>query len=318
MCWCEQLYRLYGERDIPLFHEWAYTDILVDITASGELLSAVIRRERSLIPVTETSASRTVNIAPHPLCDTVKNLCEPVRKAAYLAYLHNWATSEYSDKRLAAVLKYIERSTLESDLTAHGIQPQSGSMISFSVDGARLCGDERLINSHIGFTRSLPSEMGFCCISGEFTALCRIHPKRITSSGSSAKLISKRERERLNFGGAFHTADEVFPIGREVSFKAHAVLKRLVSEGGVRLRERTFIAFDEDGNSLPLPMFADTAEPVGSVTILGLCEATKGRLSVTLYKRLSAESYLKALKAPHSALPTRHGGYHYERFLSNI
>lgn len=318
MHWFEQLYRLYGERDIPLFHDWIYTDILVDITASGKFISAVMRRERSLIPVTETSANRTVNIAPHPLCDTIQNLTEPKRKAAYLGYLREWAGSRSSDKRLAAVLKYAERGTLGSDLAAHGIQPQSGSMVSFSVDGASLCGDRRLIDSHIKYTRSLPQETGICCVSGELTALCRLHPKRITSPSSSAKLISKRERDRLNFGGIFHSADEVSPVGREVSFKAHAVLKRLVSEGAVQLREWLFIAFDERGNSLPLPMFGNTAAPVGSVTILGLCEATKGRLSVTLYKRLSAESYLLALAMPHSPLPERHSGYYYERLLNRI
>lgn len=318
MHWFEQLYRLYDERDIPLFHERTYTDILVDITASGEFTSAVLRRERSVIPVTESSANRTVNIAPHPLCDTLHNLTEPKRNAAYLSYLHEWAGSEFSDKRLVAVLKYMQCKTLADDLTACKIQPQSGSMISFSVDGAKLCGDKDMIYSHIGFTRSLPSEMGICCISGEYTALCRLHPKRITSPSSSAKLISKRERERLCFGGIFHSADEIFPIGREVSFKAHAVLKRLVSEGGLRLQQRTFIAFDERGASLPLPMFVDIAEPFGYVTILGLCEATKGRLSVTFYKRLSGESYLSALAMPPAALPERYSGYYYERFLNKI
>ena len=318
MRWFEQLYRLYGERDIPLFHEWVYTDILVDITASGECISAVMRRERSLIPVTEVSANRTVNIAPHPLCDTIQNLTEPKHKAAYSGYLREWAGSQSSDERLAAVLKYVERGTLTSDLAAHGIQPQSGSMVSFSVDGERLCGDRRIIDSHIEFTRSLPSEMGICCVSGEYTALCRLHPKRITSPSSSAKLISKRARERLCFGGIFHSADEAFPVGREVSFKAHAVLKRLVSEGAVRLQQWTFIAFDERGNSLPLPIFGNTAAPVGSVTILGLCEATKGRLSVTFCKRSSEKSYLSALAMPHSPLPERYSGVYYERLLNRI
>lgn len=318
MHWFEQLYRLYGERDIPLFHEWVCTDILVDITASGEFISAVMHRERSLIPVSEASSNRTVNIAPHPLCDTIQNLTEPKRRAAYLGYLHEWTGSEFSDVHLFAVLKYIERGTLTNDLIACGIQPQNGCMISFSVDGARLCGDKRLTASHIEFTRSLPCEMGICCVSGEYTALCRLHPKRITSPRSSAKLISKRERERLNFGGIFHSAEEVFPIGREVSFKAHAVLKRLVSEDAVRLQERIFIAFDERGNSLPLPMFGNTVKPVGCVTILGFCEATKGRLSVTFRKRLSGNSYLRALEKPPAPLPERHSGFHYERLLNKI
>lgn len=318
MHWFEQLYRLYGERDIPLFHEWVYADILVDITASGEFASAAARRERTLIPVTEASASRTVNIAPHPLCDALQNLTEPRRKEAYLSYLREWAGSRFSDERLAAVLKYTERGTLTSDLIRSGISPQDGSVVSFSVDGKRLCGDKRLIASHIEFTRSLPCETGICCVSGERTALCAVHPKRLTSQSSSAKLISKRERERLNFGGVFHSADDAFPIGREVSFKAHAVLKRLIAEGALRLGQRCFIAFDERGNSLPLPLYSKPCEPVGAVTVLGLCEATKGRLSVTFYRRISAQGYLRALEAPSAPLPARHSGYHYERLLNRI
>ncbi len=318
MHWFEQLYRLYDERDTPLFHEWISTDICIDINAMGVFISAEYRPERSLIPVTELSANRTVNIAPHPLCDTVQNLTEPSRRAAYLRYLSEWAGSPYSDEQIISVLNYVQGNSLLSDLESAGIQPNQHSTVRFSVCGNELCGNERLIGLHIEFTRSLPCEMGICCVSGEYTALCRLHPKRITSPISSAKLISKRERGRINFGGAFHNAQEVFPIGREVSFKAHAVLKRLISEGALRLQERLFIAFDEGGNSLPLPFQGKTSKPCGRVTILGFCEATKGRLSVTFYKRLSEESCLCALEKPLAPLPERHSGYHYERLLNKI
>lgn len=316
MHWFEQLYRLYSERDIPLFHEHIATDICVDISISGEFISARYAPKRSAIPVTELSANRTANIAPHPLFDTIQNLTEPKRRAAYLNYLSDWAASRFSDERLSAVLGYIGRDTLKSDLISCGIQPLSSSVVRFSVDGPELCGDRRLIDMHINFTRSLPSEMGICCVSGEYTALCRLHPKRITSSNSSAKLISKRERERINLGGVFHSAEDTFPIGREVSFKAHAVLKRLVAEGAVRLQDRIFVAFDERGDALPLPFLGKTAKPHGNVTVLGLCEATKGRLSVTLCKRLSSARYLNTLQI--QPLPERHGGIYYERLLSRI
>ncbi len=316
MHWFELLSALYDERDVPLFHEWVSTDIRIDIDISGNFISAEYRPERSLVPITELSANRTVNIAPHPLCDTLQNLTEPIRHAAYLAYLGKWATSQFSDKRLFAVLHYVQNGSLLSDLRNAGIEPKPHSMVRFSVCGKEVCGDKELILSHIGYTRSLPCEMGICCVSGEYTSLCRLHPKRITSPISSAKLISKRERERLGFGGIFHCADDVFPLGREVSFKAHAALKRLISQGGLRLQEHTFIAFDEHGNTLPLPFQGKTAEPFGSVTILGFCEATKGRLSVTLYKRLSVESYLKALKK--QRLPERHSGVCYEKMLSKL
>ncbi|MBE6888844.1 MAG: hypothetical protein E7485_02345 [Ruminococcaceae bacterium] len=321
MHWFERLYRLYDKRDVPLFHEMTYTDISIDLKSDGRLISARRLREHMNIPVTESSQSRTVNISPHPLCDNVYNLSEPKRRAAYLQYLREWACSEYGNDALLAVMRFVERNCVSVILTELNIQHKNSEKVSFSVDGNPLCGSNEIIQSHIEYIRAQPTEMGICCISGEYTAICRTHPKKLSSPSSNAKLISYRERERLVFSGRFDNAEDVFPIGREVSFKAHAVLKRLISEGGVKLQNRIFVAFDESGNTLPLPLIGKEATPFGEVTLLGFCEMCEGRLSVTLYRTVSAAEYTKLLQISpinRKKLHEPNSGHRYEQALNEI
>lgn len=321
MHWFERLYRLYNERDIPLYHEMALTDINIDLTADGRLLSAQRCREHTAIPVTESSQSRTANISPHPLCDNVYNLSEQRRRTAYLRYLHEWACSEYGNDALLAVMHFVESNCVSEILTKLNIQHKNSEKVSFSVDGKPLCGSDEIIKSHIEYIRSQPTEMGICCISGEYTAICRTHPKKLTSPSSNAKLISCRERERLVFSGRFDNAEDVFPIGREVSFKAHAVLKRLIAEGGVKLQNRIFLAFDKNGNALPLPFISKEAEPCGEVTILSFCEMCEGRLSVTLCCTVSAAEYTRLLQISpinRKKLHEQNSGHCYEQALNKI
>ncbi len=317
MHWFEQLAALYGEQDIPLFHDIMVTSILIDINSGGQLISIAKSRTNAIIPVTETSACRTRNTAPHPLCDTVQNLTHSECLSAYLAYLEKWAHSPYGSKQLCAVLQYAKNRTLTADLERSEIKYSPHSMIRFSVDGEELCGSAAIIKSHIDFTRLLGGKTGICSVSGETTVLSTLHPKRIVSAASSAKLISGCRSVQLSCG-RFNSAQQTFTVGRELSFKAHAVLRRLISQGGVHMQQYVFIAFDESGACLPLPFMGQTAEPRGNVTVLCLVEATKGRLSVALYRRISEERYRDILRQPYKPLPKRHGGFYYERLISGI
>lgn len=317
MHWFEQLAALYGEQDIPLFHDSMVTSILIDINSGGQLISIAKSRKNAIIPITEASACRTRNIAPHPLCDTVQNLTHSECLNAYLIYLGKWAHSPYGSRQLCAVLQYAESQTLAADLERSEIKYSPHSMIRFSVDGEELCGSAAIIKSHIDFTRLLGGRTGICSVSGEVTVLGTLHPKRIVSAASSAKLISGCCGNKLCHG-RFNGAQQAFTIGRELSFKAHAVLRRLIAQGGVHMQQYVFIAFDENGACLPLPFMGQTAEPRGNVTVLCLIEATRGRLSVALYRRLSEERYRNILRQPHKPLPQRHRGFYYERLISGI
>ena len=69
----------------PLYHSSAMADVEVTITGKGKFITAtLIEKENkfTVIPVTEESNSRTANVAPHPLCDTLLYLAEGYGEAA--------------------------------------------------------------------------------------------------------------------------------------------------------------------------------------------------------------------------------------------
>lgn len=320
MHWFEQLSTFYSEKDIPLFHNYIYTDICADITANGELISVLYRREKTLSPVTERSACRTSGLCPHPLFDSVGYFISPRAREAYLRQLHAWAVSEYGSEKLMAVYRYISRGSLLRDLSVVGAAPAEELVLRFSVDGIPLWNDSALISSHIAYTRSLSPHNGICCVSGSSCAICRLHPKHITDDSGSAKLIPLNEHNRLVYGGRF-AADSVFPIGSVTDFMAHTVLKRLIAESAVRIGEYIFIAWNENGNNAALPLFGRIERQRGAVTVLGLAQLTTGRLSVVFIRRLTAEEYYRranTVAISSKQLPKHNSGYFYCRLLGSV
>ena len=292
MQWFEQLAMLYGQQDIPLFHAMIYTDIEIHLDKCGKLIRVRNERMLTLIPVTQSSMHRTSAVDPHPLSDKLKYTAAGYSKLhhdAYLKELNNWADSDYSSARLRAVRNYICASTMFSD-TAH-LAADENTAVRFVVDKIPLWQDTELIDLHISRMRALPVDLGLCCITGQLTELCHTHQKHIISPASSAKLISHEHRFRIMHQGRFPLPEHCFPIGAEVSFKSHTVLRRFISENGASVGNRVFIAWDAV-SSIQLPFISVSRQPSGRVTVMGLSAATKGRLSVTLLRYLTAEQYL--------------------------
>ena len=62
---------------LPVFHTTVAAQITVDIDVNGSFLGAqrvASEDKMTIIPVTETSGSRTAGIEAHPLCDNLKYL----------------------------------------------------------------------------------------------------------------------------------------------------------------------------------------------------------------------------------------------------
>ncbi len=292
MNWFEQLASFYGSEDIPLFHWEFYTDVELRLTAQGEFHSAELCRIKTVIPVTESSLTRSFGIAPHPLSDTIKYLSlSTEHNKAYLEQLNSWADSEYTTAELQAVRRYMNTGRLSADLCLS--DKYSGMMVRFSVGGVKLWEDEALRSAYVSYVRSQGERKELCCVSGEYDVSSKAHPKRIMGGSSSAKLISFSEKSRIVYSGRFTDSSQVFPIGRECSFKAHAVLKRLL-ENGRSYGSRRYIAFDSVGNTVPLPFeMLSYSEIIGEVTVMGFAEVTKGRVSITFYRRIRAEDYFE-------------------------
>ncbi len=157
-----------------------------------------------------------------------------------------------------------------------------------------------------------------CSVTGQIMQLGKTHQKRIISPSDSGKLISFEHRSRIIHQGRFSSPREISPIGSEVSFKAHAVLRRIIAQRGFTAGNRTFAAWDSLG-ALPLPFDKDEPNPNGCVTVIGLTSASQGRLSVSFYRYLSAQQYMDCCKACRGlALPNDAYGQSTERLLGCI
>ncbi|TAL16519.1 type I-C CRISPR-associated protein Cas8c/Csd1 [bacterium] len=149
MSWIEKLYQTYenntgaiGDRNdkiplLPICHTTQKAHITITIDADGNFLGASVvpkTDSRTIIPATEESAGRSgKKPACFPLCDKLQYLAgdfiefggevtsgfankpeEPYEN--YKKLLSGWCTSGYSHQKVCAVLRYIERKQVISDL----------------------------------------------------------------------------------------------------------------------------------------------------------------------------------------------------------
>ncbi len=120
---------------LPLYHTTAAAQITVTIDGDGNFLGAdkVSKEDKTtLIPVTDSSASRTNTPAPHPLCDNLKYLawdyslyvdekdCSK-NHTMYMKQLKGWVESAYSHPKVEAVYRYLQKNRLMKDLYENGV-----------------------------------------------------------------------------------------------------------------------------------------------------------------------------------------------------
>ena len=145
MSWIQRLYETYEccsvhtnvESEVPLtplYHVVQQAHIEITLDSQGNFRgAAVIGKENTVIPATEQSATaRTSGVVPHPLCDHVKYCAGDYREddkpnnkyfMSYRDQLQRWCKSEFSHPKAVAVLKYIEKETVTSDLITECVMP---------------------------------------------------------------------------------------------------------------------------------------------------------------------------------------------------
>ena len=122
---------------LPVFHTTVAAQIEVDISENGDFLEArrVPDEEKlTIIPVTETSGSRTAGIEAHPFCDNLKYLAGDYMQYVksgkknfsenhrlYLEGLEEWHLSEFTHKKVDALYAYLEKGRLITDLVSDGV-----------------------------------------------------------------------------------------------------------------------------------------------------------------------------------------------------
>jgi CRISPR-associated protein Csd1 len=240
----------------------------------------------TVIPVTESSASRSSGSAPHALCDKLKYIAGDYEKYTgtnntkyhddYMTCLSEWVHSSYTSPKINAVFEYLNKGCIIQDLVESNIfsiengkitekwlntdiklspGKQEDAFIRFRVSGVdeitALWQDTDLQEKYINYYLQKQSDKKFCYIIGKDLPSCGNHPSRIRNSGDFAKLISSNDTSGFTYRGRFNKADEAFTISYEASQKAHNALKWLISKQGQRVGDKVFVLWGVKNEKIP-------------------------------------------------------------------
>lgn len=286
----------------------------------------------------------------------------------YIQQLESWCISSYGHPLAKAVLAYTKKGEVVSDLVKHGILPvdNTGMMIInkkkvdegetpsiFQVisdpsetfvrwivqDGVNppenTWQNRSLWESWIGFLTDSKDYKEFCYVKGQYETMPDQHPYKIRNDGDKAKLISSNDKDAFTFRGRFVNKDEAASVSMEVTQKAHAALRWLISRQGYRRGDLAIVAWAIDGSPVPpiiadTPTFlegliqekritGDTAQETGialrkaiagyrsklgdtaNIITMGFDSATPGRLSIIYYRRLKGSELLEKLESWHTS-----------------
>ena len=319
MSWMQKLYRTYesileqgGTNDAepltPVGHTIQNAHIVIVIDGQGNFQTARVMPPKTaiLLPATESSENRTSGEAPHPLADKIQYVAKDYadyggeKKAyfeGYLKQLKAWCESPFAHPKVQAVLHYVAKGRVVTDLVEAGIFPldSDGKVLNkweaegdappiFSVlpktkgeiefGSALVCWqveiagdvhsqtwtDKTIQQSWADYAASEKAEKGFCLVQGEETVISTMHPAKLRHTGDKAKLISSNDTAGYTFRGRFATAEEAASVSADVSAKAHSALRWLISRQGIRNGDQVTVAWAISGKSVPSPMKDISAE----------------------------------------------------------
>jgi CRISPR-associated protein Csd1 len=267
----------------PVSHLIQNVQLEITISDTGEFVAAVSITDKNqcktIIPVTEESASRTSRFVPHPLCDNLSAL-SPVKRDNYDAYLTQltaWARSPHSHATVRAVLAYVQKETILEDLARCALlelkedgtpdggiagTPWEKCMVRWRImpapDGGR--GECWLDQSLFAAYQSWYAErrtgtQDICLLTGETGIPATNHPKGVLGSDFGAKLISANDSSGFTYRGRFSGAEQAGGVGYIASQKAHSALRWVVANQGVLMGGRTFLCWNPAGAPVPAPAF---------------------------------------------------------------
>lgn len=310
MAWMNTLFKTYEANvqmagrpveGVPLSlvaHMTANAQIEILIDEDGRFCGACkIQKEdgKTIIPVTEASASRSSGVAPHALCDTLSYIAGDFgqylsdAKAAdkafekfdkYIAGLKDWAESPFSHPKVQAVYAYASKKQMTQDLIAAGIlEAAAGKLLDKKISGAAyekalvrfrvtdclpdaVWQDESLLNCYTRYYVSTQAgEKDICYLTGRTDTISGNHPKGIVAANYGAKLISANDTANFTFRGRFLTSGQASAVSYEATQKAHSALTWLAARQGVTAGtqdKRTYICWNPNGKKV-----VDLEDPLG-------------------------------------------------------
>lgn len=271
---------------LPIAHSTQNAQIEVFINGESNFLRAkVLEKEEgvTIIPVTEDSATRSSGIAPHPLCDKLQyvagDYCNYVTKkngeefyTKYIQQLESWCNSPYSNRKIKAILTYLKKKTLISDLIEHkilvsdndgilskvnlGVSDQSDAFIRFKVQilgevESAIWLDKEVYDSYINYYLSLQEDMDLCYVQGKTIPCSEKHPSKVRHTADKAKLISANDTTGYTYRGRFADKNQVVRVGYEISQKAHSALRWLIDKQGYKNGNHVVVAWGTKNQDIP-------------------------------------------------------------------
>lgn len=253
----------------PVGHITAKAKIEITLDADGGFVQARAVDEKIVIPATEKSAGRSgTKPAAHPLCEQIGYLLpgNEEKFRLYTQQLEQWTNSRYGSPKLNAILNYVRRGTLQTDLARAGLlqMDEKGAvknekdMVRWIVNGVGeesgpVWTDIRLLRGFGEFYLESREGMAdrLCMLTGEETLGAAQHLKGVVPMHGNAKIISGNDTSNFTYLGRFADAGEAATVGYIASQKAHNALKWLVCNDGYPFGSRTFVCWNPQGLKVP-------------------------------------------------------------------
>ena len=319
MSWVSDLYETYqncydqdlpGEAKLmPICHTKQNAHVEVTIDGDGNFRRAEVIQDgnATLVPCTEKSGSRAgskpVN---HPLCDKLQYLAgdflqfggdvtsgfskEPTKPFEdYVEQLSAWAESDHSHPKVQAILAYVMRKSIVSDLVKSKVVPTDDetelqlkkwagekddapaifrvlpkgyepldAFVRWNVEiegdvDSSTSSDAELIQSWVSYYSQTLSEKSICFVGGEEADVADMHPAKIRHGGDKAKIVSGNDSSGFTYRGRFIEPEQPVQIGFDVSQKSHNSLRWLIERQGYRNGDLVYVAWSPKGTELPDP-----------------------------------------------------------------
>lgn len=275
---------------LPIAHSTQNAQIDVVINGNGDFLRAsLIEKEDAvtIIPVNENSAARGNGNFPHPLCDKLQYVAGDYSNYVdkkkgkefyenYIDRLEGWCKSPYSNRKVVAILNYLNKKKLIADLidqkilisdetgkldkkTKIGVGLQSDAFIRFSVDISgevepHIWLDKKVYQSYINYYLSLQKDVDLCYVKGQEIPCSEKHPAKVRNTADKSKLISANDDIGFTYRGKFSDKKQVVSVGYETSQKAHNALKWLIDRQGYRNGDQVIVAWGTKNQDIPSPL----------------------------------------------------------------
>lgn len=285
-----------GEPLCPVSHYIYNAQIEIILNEDGKFVSAAAvdkADQRTIIPVTEESASRTSNTdAAHPLCEQLEYLfpsSTSKKNMAYIKALKSWRFSDDGHPFLDIVYNYVTGESILQDLASVNVitLDSDGTLTDGRINGTKYekCLVRWRLKTDNGSTASWEcpalfdayqryydkhgiKNIGVCCLTGETVPLASVFDKGLILSCSGAKLVSSNDYQGFTYRGRTSEPWQTAQIGYVAAQKAHRALRWLANHNAVYVGSRAYIIWSPSHNVYLDPFtFSDTNDNTTSVIV---------------------------------------------------